>query len=157
MDEQMDQWSRKNRQTVLAEALQLYLVEMDAGLKLANDLNDTVELGYYATRLTVAQTLLEEFRPKQPDTAALELPETKFEERWPELFEPLTGEQRRQAVLGCWRVLNDGWPLPREAVETITATVVADPHDFDRRYGPYQPVVDDEWQVDPDQAEGRVV
>lgn len=144
MDEQTDQWSWKNRQTVLAEALQLYLVEMDAGLKLASDLNDTVELGYYATRLTVAQTLLEEFRPEQPDAAALELPETKFEERWPELFEPLTGGQRRQAVSGCWRVLNDGWPLPREAVETITATIVADPQAFAERYGPYQGLPDAE-------------
>lgn len=144
MDEQMDQWSRKNRQTVLTEALQLYLVEMAAELKMASDLNDTVELGYYAPRLTAARTLLEEFRPEQPDTAALELPETKFEELWPELFEPLTDEQRKQAVLGCWRVLNDGWPLPREAVETITATVVADPQVFAERYGPYQGLPDAE-------------
>ncbi len=63
--------------------------------------------------------------------------ETNFEERWPELFAPLTSAQREQAVAACWYVLNDGFPLERESVERITTLLVDDPQQFSILYGPY--------------------
>ena len=61
----------------------------------------------------------------------------EFEGRWPELFDPLTEEQREQAIAACWYVLNDGFPLTREATARITTLLVEDPQQFAILYAPY--------------------
>ncbi len=63
--------------------------------------------------------------------------DTDFEARWPELFEPLTQQQREQAIGACWYVLNDGFPIDRETVQRITALLVDDPQQFAILYAPY--------------------
>lgn len=78
--------------------------------------------------------------------------ETNFEERWPELFAPLTQAQREQAVVACWYVLKDGFPLTREDTARITTLLIEDPEQFAILYGPYveakpgEPVDVDAWQ-----------
>lgn len=78
--------------------------------------------------------------------------ETNFEERWPDLFAPLTQAQREQAVAACWYVLNDGFPLTLEDATRITTLLVEDPEQFAILYGPYvevkpgEPVDLDAWQ-----------
>lgn len=78
--------------------------------------------------------------------------ETNFEERWPDLFAPLTQAQREQVVAACWYVLNDGFPLTLEDATRITTLLVEDPEQFAILYGPYvevqpgDPVDLDAWQ-----------
>lgn len=63
--------------------------------------------------------------------------DTDFEARWPELFEPLTQQQREQVIGACWYVLDDGFPATRETVERITTLLVDDPQKFAVLYAPY--------------------
>lgn len=69
------------------------------------------------------------------------LPEVDPEKRWPELFEPLPEDARREAIAACWSAQTDaGAPLSHRDAQHITSLVVDDPERFAMLYGPYMPV-----------------
>ncbi|MFF8819449.1 hypothetical protein ACF07D_15790 [Leucobacter sp. NPDC015123] len=79
--------------------------------------------------------------------------DTDFEARWPELFEPLTPQQREQAIGASWYVLKDGFPLTREAAERITRMLVDDPQQFAILYAPYTEAEDTTYEDLAERAE----
>jgi hypothetical protein len=82
------------------------------------------------------------------------LPEIGPEKRWPELFDPLSEDDRREAIAACWRTQTDaGSPLSHRATQHIASLVVDDPERFAMLYGPYMPVNETDYAELAERAE----
>lgn len=82
------------------------------------------------------------------------LHEVDPEKRWPELFELLPDDARREAVAACWRAQTDaGAPLSHRDAQHITSLIVDDPERFAILYGPYLPAGETDYAKLADRAE----